>query len=192
VEGDGRTQRKGTPQVSGKYRDSQFLLLLLVTVICLFFGGAAVSDASAQVTTPSDATEETEFITSLRRSRPAPFDGVLLNVPAAARLLVDITYRNAQCQVEVDRQLGLQRASMQLRIDSEISRREALQHLYDEMMTIRGRQIEQLTSRLRPPEWYERGEFWFGVGAVVGIVVGVAVTVLSAYALNLVGGSGSP
>ena len=168
------------------------IFLYYAIAITLLLGASVPVTVSAQGSAAPDVADESEFVTSVRRARPAPFDGVLLNVPAAARLLVDITHRNAQCQVEVDRQLGLQRASMQLRIDSEVSRREALQHLYDEMMAIRGRQIEQLTSRLRPPEWYERGEFWFGVGAVVGIVVGVAVTVLSAYALNLVGGSGSP
>lgn len=173
--------------------DRNWALLSVLVGISLILGIMILPcRTAAQAAETDSSSEDVEYITSLRRGRPAPFDGVLLNVPAAAQLLVDITHRNAQCQVEVDRQLGLQRASMQLQIDSEVSRREALQYLHDEMIALRSRQIDQLTARLRPPEWYERGEFWFGVGAVAGVIVGVAVTVLSAYSLNLVGGTSSP
>lgn len=152
---------------------------------------ATLSSSPVEAQDPS-STGGAERITSVRRSRPAPFDGVLLNLPAAARLLIDTTQREAQCQIELDRQLGLQRAGMQLQIDTEVSRREALQTLHDEMIALRDRQIDDLTARLRPPEWYESGEFWFGVGTALGLVVGVAVSVLIVYALNQAGGSGSP
>lgn len=126
--------------------------------------------------------DTSEYMVALSEGEAAPFDGTLLNVPAAARILTDMRQRDEVCRIETRRQLGFLEANMQLLIDAEVARRESLQYRHEQLMTIRDQQIEFLTSRIRQPEFYERGEFWFSLGAVAGI----AITVLSAVVLNLV------
>ena len=49
------------------------------------------------------------------------------------------------------------------------------------MIRVRDEQITFLTNQIRPRQWYESGEFWFGVGALAGVLV----TVAAGYALGL-------
>lgn len=119
---------------------------------------------------------------TLHEGEAAPFDGTLLNVPAAARILTDLRLREEECRIETTRRLGILEANMQLRIDTERAQREALQYRHDQLISIKEEQINFLTENMRPPSWYQTGEFWYSLGAVSGI----AITLLAAYALSLV------
>jgi hypothetical protein len=158
-------------------------LAALVTAISIvsLTGATTWAQGPAPATPPSGELGQ-EYVVTLRLGEPAPFAGTLFNVPAAARLAVDLRLRSAECQVETDRQLRLLEAELRLEIDTQVARREALQHRHDQMMAIRDERIDFLTSQLEPPRWYQRGPFRF----MVGLVAGVALTVLSAYTISLV------
>jgi hypothetical protein len=159
-------------------------LAALVTVISIV--SLTGTTSRAQEPTPAEAPAGDlgqEYVVTLDEGEAAPFAGTLFNVPAAARLAVDLRLRSAECQVETDRQLRLLEAGLRLEIDTQVARREALQHRHDQMMAIRDERIDFLTSQLDPPKWYQRGPLWF----VVGLVAGAALTVLSAYTVVQVG-----
>jgi hypothetical protein len=161
-------------------------LVALVTVTAIISMTQAPSWAHGQPpapATPGDEDLGREYVVTLDAGEPAPFAGTLFNVPAAARLAVDLRLRSAECQVETDRQLRLLEADLRLEIDTQVARREALEHRHEQLMAIRDERIDFLTSQLDPPKWYQRGPFWF----VVGLVVGAGVVVLSAYTVSLVG-----
>lgn len=128
------------------------------------------------------APEPQEYMVTLHEGEPAPFDGTLLSVPAAARILTDLRLREEECRVETNRRLGILEANMQLRIDTETARREALQYRHDQLVSIKDEQIRFLTENTRSPSWYQTGEFWYALG----VVSGIAITIISAYALSLV------
>jgi len=153
---------------------------MVVTTITLLMATLGVPKAQGQGVTIDPAAQE--FVASMRAGEPAPFAGTLFSTAAAARLLADMELRSESCEVETSRRLRILEADMQLRVDTEIARREALQYRHDQMIEVRDGQIEFLSARLRSPEWHESGEFWFAMGAIAGI----AVTVVSAYTLSLI------
>jgi hypothetical protein len=152
-------------------------MVVLITLLPAIVGTSRAYGQEAPVDPAAAA-----FVAALREGDPAPFNGTLFSTVAAARLLADMELRAATCEVETVRRLSVLEADMQLRIDTELARNEALQYRYGHMIEIRDGQIEFLSARIRAPEWYEGGEFWFAVGAVVGIIV----VVVSGYALSLV------
>lgn len=160
---------------------SQFRFLGLLTLLAYLFMALSPSQGLCQDSTAAVPAPE-EFMTTLHEGDPAPFDGTLLNVPAAARILTDLRLREEECRIEVGRSVRLAEANMQLRIDTEVARYEALQYRHTQLIEIRDQQVAFLTAQLRPPEWYQRGEFWYAMG----VISGVAVTVLAGYALSLV------
>ena len=125
-----------------------------------------------------------EQVTTLRLGDPAPFSGTLFSTSAAARLLTDLEFSEEACKIETDRQLSLQGAQLQLRIDTITASRDALQFRYNETEALRLSQIEFYQENLRPTPWYESGEFWFGMG----VVGGVLITIGAGYALGQVSG----
>jgi len=79
----------------------------------------------------SDTAEETEdqeaAVVTLDLGEPAPFAGTLFSVAAAARLLANLESARASCDLEVSRRVRLAEANMQLQIDTERARFEALE-----------------------------------------------------------------
>lgn len=140
------------------------------------------SAATAVPTPPEEEEDDSagDLMLTLYAGEEAPFDGTLFSVPAAARLLADLELTQARCDLEVGRQVRLTEAQMQLRIDTEHARLEALELRHSELIRIRDQQIEFLTGQLRPEQWYESGEFWF----VVGVVGGVLLTVAAGFAVG--------
>lgn len=157
----------------------QFRITSLLTLLIYLCMTLSLEPVLAQDPPTADPQE---YMLTLHEGEAAPFDGTLLNVPAAARILTDLRLREEECRIETTRRLGILEANMQLRIDTERAQREALQYRHDQLISIKEEQIDFLTENMRPPAWYQTGEFWYSLGAVSGI----AITLLAAYALSLV------
>ena len=161
-------------------QSSQLRLIGLLTL--LFYFCMTLNPRQVLAQDPPTATEPREYMVTLHEGEIAPFDGTLLNVPAAARILTDLRLREEECRVETNRRLGILEANMQLRIDTETARREALQYRHDQLVSIKNEQINFLTENMRSPSWYQTGEFWY----TLGVISGIAITIISAYILSLV------
>lgn len=142
---------------------------------------SAVHTLPATSSVPEHTDDGNEIAYTLRMGEAAPFSGTLFSVAAAARLLANLEFTQDTCNLQISEKVHLTEANMQLRIDTEHAKFEALQYRHTELMRIRNDQIQFLTSQYKPRSWYETGDFWFGVGTVTGVLI----TVVAAYALGL-------
>ena len=156
--------------------------LITSLTIAAFFSYSTLLPTYAYADEPPPAEEPVEQVTTLRLGDPAPFSGTLFSTAAAAKLLTDLEFSQEACRIETERQLGLQRAQLQLEIDTITASRDALQFRYTETEALRLSQIEFYQDNLRPRPWYESGEFWFGMG----VVGGVLITIGAGYAIGQV------
>ena len=148
------------------------LVLVAFTVYSITIPTIAYADD-----TPPPAEEK---VVTIVQGAPAPFTGTLFNTAAAARLMIDLEFTQETCKVETDRQLGLLRSELQLKIDLCTARTEALQLRHTEILQIKNDQIAFLEGQLKPQPWYQSTEF----GIAIGVVLGVAITVGAGYALG--------
>ena len=123
---------------------------------------------------------EEEKVVTIKKGDPAPFTGTLFNTPAAARLMIDLEFTQATCKIETDRQLGLLRSELQLKIDLCGARNESLMLRHQELLIIKNDQINFLEKQFRPAPWYQTTEF----GIVIGVVLGIGITIGTGYALG--------
>ena len=159
---------------------------LLTLVLSLSFATLAPSLAHADEPETEPPTEavvpSAEEIVTLKKGDPAPFDGTLFSTSAAARLLLDLEFKDEGCQVRVDRQLGLLRADLQLQLDIKDASLTTLNFKHTELMAIKNSQILFLEGQIKPVPWFKSGELTFAVGVVSGILV----TVAAGYAMGQV------
>lgn len=142
---------------------------------------ATSSPAESDDQPEPDEGSEAEVMT-LHIGDVAPMDGTFFSVAAAARILTNLEFTEETCTLRVNEQLRLQEARLRLEIDTEHARYLGLEYRHNEMIRVRDEQITFLTNQIRPRQWYESSEFWFGMGSLVGILV----TVAAGYALSLV------
>jgi hypothetical protein len=165
-----------------RLRSASIALISLTAYVSSLLSAAPIT-ASAQPRpqpqTPASAPSEPVMIT-VRVGDPAPFTGTLFSTSAAARLLADLELTQERCDIQINSRVRLTEANMQLQIDTERARLTALQFRMTEVTRIKNDQIDFLMRQHRPRAWYESGEFWFGLGSVVGVII----TVAAGYALG--------
>tara|TARA_Y100001963_G_scaffold146532_1_gene221626 strand:- start:18 stop:455 length:438 start_codon:yes stop_codon:yes gene_type:complete len=118
-------------------------------------------------------------IATLKKSDPAPFAGTLFSTTAAARIAIELENNEATCGLKIGEAVEKQKAYDKFQLDLKQASLDACLEKYTIVTDIKQRQLDELTEQLRKntgpqPAW------WFA-GGVVG---GVAVTVLSAWALS--------
>jgi len=112
-------------------------------------------------------------IVTINEGDTAPFSGTLFSVEAAAQLLIDLEYTQETCQIETDRQLGLQSAQLQLQIDSTTAALTACQTMHSDILEIKNGQIEFLNDQLMKASRPDNG-LWFALGIAGGVLVTAA------------------
>lgn len=133
--------------------------------------------------TPSDATlvaptsQNGELIVPLRQDVPAPFNGVLFNGPAVARVEVEFQAQRQRCQIERTRDLGLvvarynaDVASLHLALDTQERTANVLIESRDLDVARLNRLLESQTRASSGPHIGE-GMIWAGGGFIVGAMV---------------------
>lgn len=121
-----------------------------------------------------DEDAPAERITTLREGDPAPFDGTLFSVAAAARIITQLEFTQEQCDIQIQERVARREAEMQLQIDLVQAQLDALRYRHENLLDLRDSQVEFLQDQLRPPQWYESGEFWFTMGVLGGVLVVLA------------------
>jgi hypothetical protein len=150
---------------------------LITPVVIVTFLVNVVLTPSYALADPPPATPE---IVTLKKNDKAPFAGTLFSTSAAAKLLIDLEYNSTVCQVEKDRELGVLRSQLQLKIDLCALRVDTLQLQLTERIQIKDNQIKFLQDQIKPSSWYEHPVFWFAVGFIVATGTTIGIT----YAVN--------
>ena len=121
-----------------------------------------------------------ERVTALDQGEAAPYAGTLFNTEAAARLIVEIDFGEEACQLKMQQALDFQSAQHTLEITNLNLSLENLQVRHDQGILLREQQIEFLDEQLGRKTSPRETSF------ILGVLTGVGLTVLSAYAISTV------
>ncbi len=124
---------------------------------------------------PVAHADEAAFV-NLEEGQAAPFSGRLFNDPAVSKLIVDNQFRDLECKLRVDFELGQSKAKEQYRYDLLYAKSEADNQRLTDMINIRNDHIESLEKYVRPSNshWWAIGGFTIGAGTAIGIMYAVA------------------
>ena len=120
-----------------------------------------------------------EQVASIAEGEPAPFDGTLFNIEAAARILVELENADEACQIKIDHELGIQQAELDLTIANLDASLAACNSICEERIQIYRDQSlyfqEELTNRKSwHPAWGFVGGVLLGSGITIGITYAVS------------------
>ena len=155
-----------------KQKTNKFTAFFCAVVFLITTTSTAYADTPVSENLETAASKG--VVTNVTKGTPAPFDGILLSKPAAAKLFGELKFFEDECKLTLSKQLEIatiksnaEISSLKLKLDVETTRTESLLKIKDE-------RIQFLEKNWRPPAWYESGEFWLAVGIVSGVLVTVA------------------
>tara|TARA_R110002072_G_scaffold147751_3_gene295061 strand:- start:288 stop:716 length:429 start_codon:yes stop_codon:yes gene_type:complete len=115
----------------------------------------------------SVANADESSFTIVAERQPAPFEGVLLSVPAAAEVLTKYDEQQMKCDLEVEYQMD--RAGTECKLDKDLlnARVDTLNKQYDEIVAQKDLEIakyKEVVKKQSPQyKW-----LWFAGGVVLG------------------------
>ena len=116
---------------------------------------------------PLSALAQSPTVTDLEKGQPAPYSGVLFNPEAAAQLLAQQKYADAECELKIDLEVDKLEAQMDLINESLKVSLRATENKYDSIIKIKNDEIDRLTS-LAVNSDADYTHWWTAGGLVVG------------------------
>jgi hypothetical protein len=123
---------------------------------------------------PLSALAQSPTVTDLEKGQVAPYSGVLFNPEAAAQLLAQQKYADAECELKIDLELDKLGAQMDLINESLKVSLRATENKYDSIIKIKNDEIDRLTS-LAINSDADYTHWWTAGGFVVGALVSLAI-----------------
>tara|TARA_B100001093_G_scaffold494110_1_gene537145 strand:+ start:305 stop:700 length:396 start_codon:yes stop_codon:yes gene_type:complete len=113
------------------------------------------------------STASAEDFTVLAEDQPAPFEGVLLSVPAAAEVLAKHEEAKLKCDLEVEFQLD--KAASQCKLDKKLleARIATLDQQYTEVIAQKDLVIDKQQAIIKKQAPHRKW-LWFAGGVVLG------------------------
>ena len=113
------------------------------------------------------STASAEDFTVLSEDQPAPFEGVLLSVPAAAEVLATHEEAKLKCDLEVEFQLD--KAASQCKLDKKLleARIATLDQQYTEVIAQKDLVIDKQQAIIKKQAPHRKW-LWFAGGVVLG------------------------
>jgi hypothetical protein len=122
-------------------------------------------------------------ITELQKGKRAPFTGVLMDAKAAAKVLTDQKYTAEECRLELDREIEILRAKLELDLKiSEIKLSSAVDK-YTNLLNIKNEENKRLQElALERPNDYTH--WWFVGGAIGGAILTIGIFAIASEITN--------
>ena len=144
-------------------------LLSLLIVFNLVFPSGAFAEGEETEEAPPEYN-----IVSLEAGDPAPFDGVLLSLDAAAKIAVDKKFEGAECDLRVEYELKIQETQFKLQLDYKDVEIKSLETRYEQMMILKiaeNDRLYDLITKQKPSAtpWYVALGFAIGTATSLGI-----------------------
>ena len=103
-----------------------------------------------------------------------PFDGILLSLDAAAKILVDKKFEDLECDLQVEYELRLQKESFQLQLDFKDIEIHSWKDKYEAMMILKTAENDRLaelilTQKPNKEPWLVALGFGIGTSVSLGI-----------------------
>lgn len=125
-------------------------------------------------------------ISPLKKGDKAPFEGVLIDSTAAAKLMVNAQEAEYRCQIEIDKEVAKERAKLELDLENLRASRDALKKELDVRIDLKDEHIEFLEKEVvRNTKRASNGKWWL----IGGIAAGIALTVGGAFIVREVRGN---
>jgi len=127
-------------------------------------------------------------ISPLQKDQKAPFDGVLLDPTAAAKIIVSQQQAEEKCKIEIEKEVAVSKASYELDLANLKASREALQKELDARILLKDEHIEFLENEaVKNAKKADNGKWWL----VGGIATGILLTIGGAFIVREIN-SGQP
>ena len=123
---------------------------------------------------PLSALAQSPTVTDLEKGQNAPYSGVLFNPEAAAQLLAQQKYADAECELKIDLELDKLGAQMDLINESLKVSLRATENKYESIIKIKNDEIDRLTG-LAINSDADYTHWWTAGGFVVGALVSLAI-----------------
>ena len=139
-------------------------LLSLVIVFNLIFPSYAFAE--------EEAPPPEYDIISLEAGDPAPFDGVLLSLDAAAKIAVDKKFENAECDLRIGYELHLQERRYELQLSYKDIEIKSWESRHEQMMilkTLENDRLYELVTKQKPPVAPWLVALGFGIGTITSL-----------------------
>lgn len=107
-----------------------------------------------------------------------PFDGVLLSLDAAAKVLADKRFQDVECDLRVEYELAVQKENYQLRLDYKDIEIHSWKDKYESMMILKAAEndrLMELVTKQKPGT----GPFMVALGFGIGTLTSLGIFALS-------------
>ena len=126
-----------------------------------------------------EITDTQPILIDLKEGHKAPFDGILLNPPAAAKMLATQNFTEEKCILLTEFELEKQKAKLDLMISNLNLRIESAEEKHTSLIQIRDEEIMRLQSiSMESPNEYSH--WWLAGGVVAGIALTISVFAIAA------------
>ncbi len=124
-------------------------------------------------------------ISPMKKGQIAPFTGVLLSPKATATIIAQLNSMQEQIKIEVDHAKAESKARCEFQIAETKTHLEADKNVLQAKVDSRDKQINILNGVIKQQEENRPNtQLWVGVGAGVGLVLGVGLSALTVYAIG--------
>ncbi len=139
-------------------------LLLFYLVLCL--------------SVPNVAYAQDNTVLSVKKGDLVPFDGVLLSLDAAAKVLNDKRFSDEECDLRLEYELNLLKENYELQLDFKDIEITSWKDRYESMMilkTAENDRLMELVTKQKPSQ----GPLWVALGFGVGTLTSLGIFALS-------------
>ena len=121
-----------------------------------------------------ETSSDSPKVTEVKQGNPAPFDGVLFSLPAAAQLLANKKFVDLECSLKIDLELDKLKAKHDLMLKSLQVSLEASDKKYDSIIAIKDDEIGRLND-IALEGSNDHSEWWAAGGFIVGALVSLGI-----------------
>ena len=127
---------------------------------------------------PNVVYAQDNTVLSVKKGDPVPFDGVLLSLDAAAKVLNDKRFTDKECDLRLEYQLNLLKENYELQLDFKDIEITSWKDRYESMMILKTAENDRLTD-LIVKQKPSQGPLWVALGFGVGTLTSLGIFALS-------------
>jgi hypothetical protein len=118
------------------------------------------------------AEEPTYDVTTIKEGDPAPFDGVLLTHEAAAKIVVEKKFEDAECDLRIGYELTMQEYRFELQLQTKDVELMSWKDRYEQMMILKTSEndrLQELVLKRKPGNEPWMVALGFGIGTLTSL-----------------------
>jgi hypothetical protein len=114
-------------------------------------------------------------VTSLAAGQEAPYNGILLDPIAAAKMLIDKKYLRIETELQLRKEFEKNLAEKTVAFNLLKVDFDSLKRIHDDTLLIKEKQISDLNLMLKEEMKPDHTQWWILGGTTIGIILSVAV-----------------